>query len=89
MMERRPAATNAVILLTDGLQAAGDGASVIRIADDLRTIEAKTYTIGLGNNVDQNLLRQVAATTQHFYASPNDANLTAVYTQIAFDIRCR
>jgi Mg-chelatase subunit ChlD len=89
MTERRPAAANAVILLTDGLQAEGDSASVLRIAADLRDIGAKTYTIGLGNNVDAALLRQVAATPQHFYASPDDANLTAVYTQIAFDIRCR
>ena len=78
-----------MILLTDGLQAARDSASVLRIADDLRVIGAKTYTIGLGNNVDAALLRQIAATPQYFYASPDDANLTAVYTHIAFDIRCR
>jgi Mg-chelatase subunit ChlD len=79
-----------VILLTDGLQNVerAPNSAVLGEAQRLKDRGALVYTIGLGNEIDQALLEQVASSADRFYRSPTTDDLARIYTQISERITC-
>ncbi|MEO8082306.1 MAG: VWA domain-containing protein [Ardenticatenales bacterium] len=86
---RRATALPVLIVLTDGLQNDPPGdALVVTAADSLKVNGAILYTIGLGNTIDQTLLRQIATSPDRFYPSPSDSDLARIYADIQGRLAC-
>jgi Mg-chelatase subunit ChlD len=85
--EGRPGARPAVIQLTDGLQA-GPSIDVTIEAERLRAMGSLLYTIGLGDQIDRELLSSIANPPGAFYASPITEDLESVYRAILERVAC-
>ena len=85
----RPRAKKTVILLGDGLQEAGDVLPVQEMADALKSADMTIYSIGLGTQFDDRLLRDVSSGPRYYFDAPSSDNLSAIYTHIALDFECR
>jgi len=83
----RPGAAPVVVLLSDGFQT-GDAAPVRAAATALKATGAVVFTIGLGDAVDQGLLREAASSADRTYASPAAADLAAIYARISERLAC-
>jgi hypothetical protein len=71
-----------IILLTDGMT--GDDALCLQEAQRAADNDIKIYTIGLGNSVDENLLKDIAEITGgKYYPAPTPEYLEGIY----YDIR--
>jgi Mg-chelatase subunit ChlD len=83
----RRGARPVVVLLTDGLNNAGP-APVLAEARALKGAGAVMYTIGLGQDVDADLLRAVATAPERYFASPTAGDLASIYRQVSEKIAC-
>jgi Mg-chelatase subunit ChlD len=83
----RPGAQPVVILLTDGMQS-GQNAPVRAEAAALGAAGALVYTIGLGADIDRELLRAVATSPDRYQESPTAADLAAIYAKISARLAC-
>jgi Mg-chelatase subunit ChlD len=81
--------TLAVVLLTDG-RSDVDDADVLEAADTLRALPVRLFVIGLGlpENLDVELLQQVAGREEDFFAAPSALELATIYASIAKTIEC-
>ena len=77
----RPEVPSVVVLMTDGKPT--DRNLVLRASEDLKSIGAIVYTIGLGPKVDADLLRSVATEPDLYFEAPTESELADVYTLIA------
>lgn len=80
-----PDARSVVVLLTDGLATApGDEpeAFALEAAAKLRTEEITVFTIGLGESVNMDFLRQIATTPEQAYLAANTGTLANIYSSI-------
>jgi uncharacterized protein YegL len=77
-----------MILLSDGVQAPGAEANVAVEADAAKAAGILVFTIALGSDADQALLRSVATSPSHAYVAPTAADLAAIYARIAVAIPC-
>jgi Mg-chelatase subunit ChlD len=77
-----------VILLTDGRQDGGDASLVLGESSALKRAGALVYAIGLGTDVDEDLLRAVASAPGMFLTSPTGNALAAIYASIAYELPC-
>lgn len=77
-----------IILLTDGVPYGTTAEAVLAAADRAKAEEIIIYTIGLGSNVDPDLLRQVATDVGKYYFAPKATDLKTIYEQIAIVIPC-
>ena len=84
----RPEARQVVVLLTDGIQSVGTPADVLAAADALKARGILIYTIGLGADVQPDLLRAVASSPDRYFASPSTADLAEIYRQISERLAC-
>lgn len=86
-----PDADNIVVLLTDGvasrpLDESNPNFSVesaISISQQIKNSGAEIYTIGLGQNIDDQFLKTIATEEQYYYNAPEREDLLAIYEQIA------
>lgn len=79
---RGAAAQPVVVLLSDGRQDQGvDEARAV--GQQARAAGVEVYTIGLGGDVDADLLRELAMDAGHYVPAANAADLAAVYAQVA------
>lgn len=74
-----------IILLTDGQQSTpfGLGGDPISAAQEARNDGIRVITIGLGEDADQNTLRQMASQVSDFYYAPQASDLERIYSSIA------
>jgi hypothetical protein len=84
---RRSEARPVVVLLTDGLHR-GAPDEVLQAASALRRQGITVYTIGLGQNVDAELLRAVAGDPAGFFAAPTPEELADAYRRVAHRVEC-
>jgi Mg-chelatase subunit ChlD len=85
--EARSDAQRAVILLTDGrhnLEPVG----VLRAADRLKSAGVLLFAIGLGSDIDRDLLRESATVPEYYYEAPEADELEAIYQEIADWLPC-
>ena len=85
--DRRDNVRPVVILLTDGLHNR-EPAEVEAAADALKNIGSLIFTIGLGQNVQADLLQRVATEPTGYYNSPSTDELAAIYDSILVRIDC-
>lgn len=77
----RTQALPVIVLLTDG-RLDPSAADPRPVATDARNSGTQIYTIGLGSNVDQQLLRDLAGRPDHFFFAPTAGDLFPIYSQI-------
>ncbi len=86
----RKAENNAVlILLTDGEPSGTTPAEVRAEADAVKAAGILIFTIGLGRELDVDLLQSMASRPDWYYAAPDTSDLAAIYERIAYEIPCR
>jgi hypothetical protein len=77
-----------MIVLTDGLPNPIPPEQVVAAAAQAKAAGQTIYTIGVGDDVDANLLRAVASTPSGFYGAPDGEALNRIYSAIAAVIPC-
>lgn len=79
--------TPAVILLTDGNPTGTYANDVRAAAQRLHDAGIQVYTVGLGADVNADLLREIATAPDHYYQSPTPADLVQIYSRLAGEVR--
>ena len=79
--------TAAVVLLTDGIQTGARGEE-LSAAQRLKDVGVRLYTIGLGPDVDEATLIEMAGGASRYYFAPGSRDLKRIYTDVAHDIAC-
>ncbi len=77
-----------LILLTDGLPIETDEAAVLEQASAAKAQGITIFTIGLGNDTNVSLLRNIATSPQHFYFAPSTVDLGEIHQQILDQLAC-
>ncbi|MEO8082587.1 MAG: VWA domain-containing protein [Ardenticatenales bacterium] len=70
-----------VVLMTDG-RPSGGRTDTVAAADQIRAKGITIYTIGLGPDIDTDLLKSIASSPDRFYAANSELDLAAVYADI-------
>lgn len=95
MISTLPAGRRAIVLLTDGIDDSGKGRpcsthtleEVVALASQPKS-RVPIYTIGLGRDVDQKALEQIARRTQgRFQYAPGSAQLDALFNRLSDELR--
>lgn len=84
----RPENTQSIILVTDGEQSGGNNQPVVEAAAAAKALGITIVTVGLGAEIDEPLLRQVANDPALFYRAPNAEDLLRIYREVARIIPC-
>ncbi|MFO7651905.1 MAG: VWA domain-containing protein, partial [bacterium] len=77
-----------MIVLTDGRANPVGPAAAVREAAAARDAGVTVFTIGLGEDLDLDALRQMASKPEYFYRAPDGEDLMAIYKAIAVAIPC-
>ncbi len=80
--------TPVLILLTDGRQAGAPQPTAESAAQTAREAGITIYTIGIGSDVDPDLLRTIAGDPERYYAAPSTEDLVRIYRDIAGVMPC-
>ena len=75
-----------MIVLSDGLNGNGSG-PVIAAAQAAKTAGIRIFTIGLGQGVDADVMRQAASADSDYYFAPTATELQEIYSKIARGVR--
>ena len=86
-VRRREANTPIVILLTDGIHAGEPGADRAAAAA-VRDAGIALYAIGLGADVDEDALQEMAGSRSRYYFAPDSSSLAEIYHEVAKAIEC-
>jgi uncharacterized protein YegL len=78
-----------IILLTDGAPTGVTADDVRKAADDAKKAGLLVFTIGLGSDLDPELLRDIATRPAWYFPAPDTSQLEAIYGQIAYSIPCK
>jgi hypothetical protein len=84
----RPANRQVIVLLTDGLPNPVGEQQVVAVADRIKGDDVTIFTIGLGIDVNDELLKRVSTPPRGYYASPTGADLESMYRRIARVLQC-
>ena len=85
--KRRPDARPVIVLLTDG-QNRGDEDELRTLAAEARAHNIRIITIGLGPDINDQLLAEIAFTQADAHLAPTAAELQVIYQSIAQDLVC-
>ncbi len=85
---RRNGSMAVIVLLTDGLPSRTTADAVRAAAESARAPGTTIFTIGVGRDVDRQLLIDVAGDKERFYAAADAEALAAIYRQISVKIPC-
>ncbi len=77
----RPASPRIMVMMTDGNPT--DRTDVEDTADRVKAAGIILYTVGLGKDLDRDLLRGMASSPDLFYEAPSETQLSEIYTTIA------
>lgn len=93
------ASSKVLILLTDGIanypkDPKGNSGSDTKYAEDMGLLEAKNikqngvniYSIGLGEGINEDFLKQIASTEANYFFSPTTQELSQIYKNISSSI---
>lgn len=84
LKDHRPEAAPVVVLLTDGLENMGNALSVV---PSLRDEGLRIIVIGLGDEIDEYTLVQLANEPADYYFAPDTQSLQAIFESIANSVQ--
>jgi uncharacterized protein YegL len=76
-----------VVLLTDGLHTGVPGEE-LRAAQDVRDAGIRLYAIGLGDDVDEDVVITMVGDDSRYHHAPDSDDLARIYAEIALDLMC-
>lgn len=76
-----------VVILSDGIHNETSAALLFAAADRIKGKGIRIISIGLGANVDENQLRNIASSANDYYYAPTSAGLVAIYQSISASVR--
>ncbi len=79
--------TPVMVLLTDGIQTGPSGAELAS-AEVVRNAGVALYAIGLGGDVDEATLVEMAGNRGRYYFAPDSSELLRIYSEVARVIGC-
>ena len=85
---RRPANAPVLILLTDGRSNPQPVTEAVARAAEAKAAGIRIYTIGLGADLDEAALREMASGPSLYFQAPTAQELAGIYREIAVDIPC-
>jgi Mg-chelatase subunit ChlD len=87
----RPGAGKVIVFLTDGRHMVSSPpiSQLDRVIAGVRAANIEVYTVGLGSDVDDNVLRRMASSPTHYYFSPGSAQLEEILGRIAGQVRAQ
>lgn len=83
-----PARTRTLVLLTDGLSTVRPIAEAITTARSAASRGIEIFTVGLGEDVEIEGLRQIASQPSHFYRTLDAESLADIFATIVTEIPC-
>jgi Mg-chelatase subunit ChlD len=83
-----PARTRTLVLLTDGLSTVRPIAEAITTAGSAASRGIEIFTVGLGEDVEIEGLRQIASQPSHFYRTLDAESLADIFATIVTEIPC-
>jgi len=84
-----PLAPAVMLLMSDGVPFDVDTpAQALAAANAAKNQGTRILTIGLGNQIDENLLQQIATYPSDYYYAPTSADLERIYQAIADYVTC-
>lgn len=86
--EHRQANLPAIVLLTDGRSNPDPSQLALDAAWAAKASGIRIFTVGLGQDVEQDVLRAMASRPEDFFHAPDGEDLGAVYDAIAVAIPC-
>ena len=86
-LPNEPARSKAIVLLTDG-RPSTDDAKVLSAARTAREAGINVFTVGLGQDVNPELLRAVSGDSARYFAAPDAASLQDIYRRLALLVPC-
>jgi Mg-chelatase subunit ChlD len=87
---RRRAGNNPVlVMLTDGEPSGTTPEEVRARAQEAQAAGILVFTVGLGLDVDHDLLRDVASQSDWYFHAPDTSDLASIYDRIAYSIPCK
>jgi Mg-chelatase subunit ChlD len=84
----RAGQTRVIVLLTDGRPSGVEPQTVIDVAHVAQQANIIIYAIGLGTDLDVDLLKAVSSGTGFFFQAPTTDELQKIYRTIAYTIQC-
>jgi len=87
-VRRRLDSAPVVILLTDGRSSPQPVDLAVARAGEAKLAGVRIYTIGLGEDLDEAALREMASGPESYFHAPSGAHLARIYQDIAADIPC-
>ncbi len=84
----RPGSTRVLVLLTDGRTEEGTAPDALAVAREAKSAGAQLYAIGLGDQVDEGFLRQLASGPDSYLHAPEPSQLATLYQRIAAELPC-
>lgn len=85
---RREGSIGAIVLMTDGLPSRTTAEAVLTAAGRARQTGAVLFTIGVGHDVDRQLLVDVAGAEGRYYPAEDAEALVGIYREISAKIPC-
>jgi Mg-chelatase subunit ChlD len=85
---RRPESIGAIVLLTDGLPTKTTPEAVLAAADRARAAGNRIFTIGIGPDVDEDLLIAIAGDSGRYFPADKAEALIDIYKQISEKMGC-
>ena len=86
--EHRGANLPAIVLLTDGRSNPDPSQLALDAAAAAKAAGIRVFTVGLGQDVEQDVLRAMASRPEDFFYAPDGEELGAIYDAIAVAIPC-
>ncbi len=86
--KRRVGFTLVIILLTDGRSNPRPVSEAVEEAIRAKDTGIIVFTVGLGNDIEREALRQIASKPHYFYHAPEAEDLSAIYESIAIEVPC-
>jgi Mg-chelatase subunit ChlD len=77
-----------IVLLTDGRPDPGTRDLVVEMARGLAESDVLTYVVGLGDDVDAELLTMLATQPDFYYQAPSANELASIYEDLAGQLPC-
>lgn len=88
-LRHRPGVDTVLVLLTDGRPQGGTEASMRLAVGLARDLGVTTYAIGLGDDVQRDVLLEIAGDRDRVHLAPSERELAAIYREVARVIPCR
>ncbi len=86
--EHKGANLPAIVLLTDGRSNPDPSQMALDAAARAKAAGIRVFTVGLGQDVEQDVLRAMASRPEDFFYAPDGEDLGAIYDAIAVAIPC-